>query len=655
MSMDRILFKGLIEYLINFCNVAKTTSLDITSQTDLNNLDNFFVIVDLGSYLSLSKIEEIKNTSITYPLLPTCFLLGLEFSPKLTEQILEFYEKSKSLIEAVKRNPYDLLEIEGVNFQRVDKIALEYFDFSPSSEIRMEALILYSLKTLCFKEGHLFLSLEHFLNSRFEVEIGRETIKRYLKNLIINKRIVLENKKIYPAAHYLAENGSAKIIANLLTTQKSNFFQNIDAPTFITEYELAQRANVVNGTWKKLKWGNEDFALSEDQKNAIKTFLSEDFMILTGLPGTGKTSIVKLLLDVSLSKSLNVALMAPTGIAAKRLTQLCEFSAMTIHLMLGYDGVSWKKNEKAPLNFDVLIVDEFSMVDQVLLYRLLLSLPKRPIKLVFVGDAAQLPSVAPGNVLRELILNKRIPHINLTKIFRQEECSDIILNAHLINKGNTQLINRKKDFIFYEQEEEEDILETMKKIVNHVSDKNYQVLSPTYKGTLGVKNLNIVFQDMLNPSLVERIQGHTNFLVNDRVMVIKNDYTNGIYNGEQGKIIEIKKYAKRICVLINNKIIDFPFKDIYSIITLDYSRTIHKSQSNEYDYVIIPLVKSFTIQLQRNLLYTAVTRAKKKVFIIGQEKALKQAIKNNNIIKRNTLFSGRISHYQEQNGNLIQE
>jgi exodeoxyribonuclease V alpha subunit len=364
------------------------------------------------------------------------------------------------------------------------------------------------------------------------------------------------------------------------------------------------------------------------------------------LPGTGKTTILKALVEISNKENLKVDLMCPTGIAAKKLSEVCEFDAKTIHKTLGFDGISWAKNEENTLNSDIIIIDEFSMVDQYVLYRILKATPQhKDFIMVFVGDHAQLPSVAPGNVLRELISDFRIPHVNLTKIFRQEEASDIILNAHVINNGSGQLVNRKGDFLFQHIDEHHNILITLENLVTKLKDKEFQVLSPTYKGMLGVTNINNRLQDLLNPITLDtkEFKSHDyNFRTGDRIMVIKNDYQNEVYNGEQGILRDIFFSSKQLEIEINNKIIHYYFNDAYNNIVLDYARTIHKVQSQEYDYVVMPFVKEFSIQLQRNLLYTAVTRAKKKVVIIGHTEALEKAIKNDDIIRRNTLFSERL-------------
>jgi len=645
--LEQIHFRGIIEYLNILLNIDKQIALDIASNMNMSNPEDIFK-VDLNSYLLPEKIEELKNKLRSHSLYSFSFLLGLGFSSVTSEVIYKYFGKSDCLVNIIKENPYNLLSIEEITFKKIDKIALEFLNIPEDSEKRHKALVYYQLYNLSNKNGHLFIELEKFINSKFEVEIPIDTIKKYLKELILEKKIIFENKKLYISSNYKAEQESAKIIANLISKKRSNsFFEGINPDTFIKGYEEIQSNNLSNGKWKKLNWKSNEFKLSEKQKEAVRKFLVEKFFMITGLPGTGKTLNLKVLVDICKSRSLKVTLMTPTGISAKRLADICDYEASTIHKELEFDGIFWRKNEDNKLNSDVIIIDEFSMVDQVLLYRLLSALPDKDFILVFVGDDAQLPSVGPGNVLKELILNGKISHVRLTEIFRQEDASDIILNAHLINKGITSLVCNKQDFKFIDIEEENKILNTIIRFIHKLNGENFQILSPTYNGVLGVTNLNNTLQEIINPNYDGKFfktESYT-YKINDKIMIIKNDYKNEVYNGEQGEIVNINNRHKRIFIKIDNKNIDYSFKDAYSMISLDYARTIHKAQSQEYDYVIIPFVRDFNVQLQRNLLYTAVTRAKKKVFLIGHKEALYKAIKNNNISKRNTLFSSRIMSF----------
>lgn len=657
MDDSQIYFKGLVEYLSWYGNIPKTTSLDISSEVNLEDLNSLFSEVDLKFYIPDSLINKIKGNTSSYPLKPTCFLLGIGFTPKMVEHIIKHYGTSDRICSIVRENPYDMINVEGTSFKKIDKIALEVFHFDDNSPLRLKAMILNQLKVMSNKGGHLYLEISKFVNSNFEVNFNIDILKKYIKELIIDKKIYLVGSKIYSSHNYKAEVNSSKIIAKLITDKEftSSSFEGVDPDKFIKGYEEIQTQNIVNGKWKKLKWGEDKFKLSDKQKKAIKKFIEEKFLIITGMPGTGKSTLTKALVDISRSRNLKVSLMAPTGIAAKRLTEATSYEATTIHKKLGYNGLSYGRDENNKFIDDVYIIDEFSMVDQALLYSLIRCLPDKEFKLVFIGDYAQLPSVAPGNVLKELLKSGMLPHVDLDKIFRQEDTSDIIINSHKINNGHCDFVNNRKDFIFINYSDEDKILESIVKIVDKVKDKNFQVLSPTYKGILGVVNINNTLQELLNPDYDSNFfkTDKYNFRVNDKIMILKNDYTSEVYNGEQGEIVGIDKKRRIIQIFINGKTIEYTFNDAYNSITLDYSRTVHKSQSQEYDIVILPWVDYFGGQLQRNLLYTAVTRAKEKVFILGNTSALRRAINNNNTTKRNSVLSSRIlseiSKIEEEN------
>ena len=645
---SQIIFKGIIEYLHWYIDIPRNLATDITSFIDLNNLDSLWEI-DLDAYIPDYKIKALQNKLKTHPLKLSAFLLGITFTPNITDIIVKHYGDSDSAIKEIEENPYILIGIEEISFKKLDKVALEVLFIPEDSPLRYKALVYYQLFSQSIKNGHLYTFLETFISSKFEVKINKNNLKDYLKELILEGKIILEGKKLYTSHLYKAEKHSAQIIAKLINKSGRHlFFEGTDINEYIAGYEKIQTANINGGEWKHLKWKDKVFALSEEQKKGIKNFFNNNFSIITGLPGTGKSTITKSLVDISISRNLKVSLLAPTGIAAKRLSEICDFPASTIHKELGFDGVRWKKSLEDTLDSDVIIVDEFSMVDQILLFKLLQALPKKEFIIVFIGDSAQLPSVGPGNVLKELTQSGRIPHIALTKIFRQEDTSDIVLNAHQINKGSLQLFNSKKDFIFIEIEHEEDVLKQLITIVEALEGKNYQVLSPTYKGILGVSNLNRTLQDIINPNFDSSKEFKTeicSFREGDKVMIIKNDYQNEVYNGERGILSRINSSNRKLEIFIDGRTIEYSFRDAYAALALDYSRTIHKAQGSEYDFVIMPYVNYFSIQLQRNLLYTAITRAKKKVFILGHQKALFRSIQNNNVSKRNTILSSRILTY----------
>jgi len=653
--VDQIIFKGIIEYLHWYIGIPRTSAMDITSYINLNDLNTIWE-VDLDAFISNKKIQLLRNKLKTHPLKVSAFLLGITFTPNITDIIIKHYGDSECLIIKIEENPYILIDIEEISFKKLDKVAIDVFKIPLNSPLRYKALVYYQLSNQSFKNGHLFTFLDKFVNSKFDVEISKPDFKDFLKELIIEGKIILEGKKLYTAHHFKAEKYSAQRIAKLINhSGRHFFFEGMDVDKYIRGYEAIQTENIRGGEWKNLTWKDSNFALSDEQKQGIHNFFNYNFSIITGLPGTGKTATTKALVDISISRNLKVTLMAPTGIAAKRLTETCNHPASTIHKELGYGGASWKKGLDNVLDSDIIIIDEFSMVDQVLFFKLLQALPKKEFILILIGDSAQLPSVGPGNVLKELTNCGKIPHVSLTKIFRQEDTSDIVLNAHLINKGNINLVNTKKDFVFMEIEQDQDILKKMIQIVNALQDKNYQILSPTYKGILGVSNLNRTFQDILNPNFDSSKEFKTEvctFREDDQVMIIKNDYQNEVFNGERGILVKINNPNRKLEIFIDGRTIEYSFRDAYAMLALDYSRTFHKSQGSEYDYVVMPFVNSFSVQLQRNLLYTAITRAKKKVFILGHQKALFKSIRNNYTSKRNTILSSRILTYlKELKGN----
>lgn len=641
---------GALSFLVYYNNIVKVTAATIVEEMISVNLEDPLQL-NLQKYLTYDEITSLRARIEKLPFKSACFLLELGFSPSVTEVIITYFGKTNDIINRVQNDPYVLLDIEGLSFSKIDKIALSYFNIDKKAPIRQKAILVHLLKESCNKGGHLYIGKGEFIHFLKKEDVYDDSLfNKYMSELMAEKKIFNDSNRLYTRINLISEAISSKIIAEIIKNESVpvsfSGYNNSDIDFFIKKYEDAQTANIVNGKWKKLEWQDDEFKLSKEQKEVINLLFKKRFFIVTGLPGTGKSLTVRALVDICVNHKLNLNLMCPTGIAAKKLSEMCDYEAKTIHKSLEYTGVAWLKNEDCPLTSDVIIIDEFSMVDQYVFYRLLKALPKeKDFTLILVGDYAQLPSVAPGNVLSELIKTKKIPHINLTKIFRQEEASDIIINAHVINKGSGELVNKRGDFIIQPIEEHGKILSTIMQLVEKTKDKQVQVLSPTYKGILGVVNLNNVLQNLLNPAHPHPKHFESDpydFRIGDRVMIIKNDYQNDVYNGEHGILSDINIYSKKVEIYINNRTISYYFSDARNFIVLDYARTIHKAQGQEYDYVILPFVDEFTIQLQRNLLYTAITRAKNKVIILGHTKAFLKAIKNNDTSRRNTVFAERI-------------
>jgi exodeoxyribonuclease V alpha subunit len=371
------------------------------------------------------------------------------------------------------------------------------------------------------------------------------------------------------------------------------------------------------------------------------------------LPGTGKTTVLRASVRLFEEAKLTFALMAPTGIAAKRLSAVTGHSATTVHRALKYDGDSWGYHSNNRYVVDAVVLDEASMLDQELLFRLLSAL--RPeTRIVFVGDDAQLPSVGPGNVLREMIECDEVPHVRLTEIFRQSVKGEIVTNSHRINSGklpdlSTQ--NSDSEFRFVRCPDEDRIAELIVQMASKLKarDANFQVLSPKYDGAIGVTRLNERLRDVLNPEgPMEWVRGKTRFRKGDRLMVIQNDYELNVYNGDVGKLDTISNDGLLVKIHgVGDRIPDtmVPFKSEIAAtkLRLAYCITAHKSQGSEFDTIIMPITRSQGRMLQRNLLYTAVTRARKRVWLIGEEIAVQKAVENNKVIRRNTIFSRAIT------------
>ena len=587
-----------------------------------------------------SKFNEYRDIAI--------HLLEWDLPPGVVKRT--YKQWGSDTLETVQENPYILMEIRGVGFVMADRVALK-LGVAPDSVFRIGACIEYALKSSSNGPGHLYMEASelinqvHYLIRRNEItgfgrKLTTEDVRGALKSLIERDRIVTDKGKIYLKPLHWYEEQSAKLLSEFMGAPK---WTETDIVEFISEYERTHKIQ-----------------FSEEQREAIELLEDNKVVLVTGLPGTGKTTVTKAIVKLFKEKGVSYQLMSPTGIAAKRLSNVVGDAAATIHRTLGYrgEGQQWVYNANNLLPVDAVIVDEVSMVDQHVMYRLLSSIRKNA-TLVFVGDHAQLPSVGAGNVLHELIRSERVARANLTQIFRQEEASDIIINAHRINSGQDPQVkdpsDTSADFRFIPMDDDESILKGILSIVGKIQEKadresTFQVLSPRWKSDLGVSNLNERIRDMLNPKTHQRqvkVKNGMVFREGDRVIVTSNDYERGVYNGEIGTVLEINSKDKEIRVRIRDfgksKVVPITYGEAPDMLNLAFCITIHKSQGQEYDYVILPFVKNFSIQLQRNLLYTAVTRAKKKVFLFGHWGALQKAVRNNEVAKRNTVLAERLS------------
>lgn len=550
--------------------------------------------------------------------------------------VRKFGTEAAGLINA---NPYRLMEIPQFPFLKVEKLARE-IGVGADDIRRVEGAILWAIHEAALA-GHLFLSrgqvvpqVTSLLNEHRLVAVTRGDPKpaflEALRNLIARKALVLDGDAgLYVPELYFFERESARILAELAAPEKLE----VDIEPFLAEYER----------------GNQ-ITLSTAQRLAVDHLTRNRVLVLTGLPGTGKTTAIRVLVRVFEEARIPFALMAPTGIASKRLAAVTGHQASTIHRALKFDGTNWGRHADNRFLHEAVIVDEMSMVDQELLYRLLVAL--RPeTRLVLVGDDAQLPSVGPGNVLRELADCPDLANVRLTEIFRQSHKGEIVLNAHRINRGESLSFpddpKETTEFKFVRMSDEEAIARLIVQMASRLKsrDANFQVLAPKYDGTVGVTSLNERLRDQLNPEGPrEWVQGSKRFRLGDRLMVIQNDYKRNVYNGDVGKLVHIGR--NQLIVKIHDvgeegldMEVEFDDHAAEEKLQLAYAITVHKSQGSEFDTIILPIMASQGRMLQRNLLYTAVTRARKRVWLIGEEVAIQRAINNNRVIRRNTALA----------------
>lgn len=543
--------------------------------------------------------------------------------------------------EVIQANPYELVRVDAFSFAKVDEVA-DRMGVDRSDPRRYEGAVFWVLREAA-KSGHLCVRRGDFASQLIDLTQQTE-LSGFGSNLSVEliaavgrladrKAVVVDpNVGVYLPVHYRFERTAAKLLSDFITPLK------LDVPLadFIDTYETMN-----------------SISLSQEQRDAVEKLVNNKVLVLTGLPGTGKTTVIKTFVALFQRAGLTFSLMAPTGIAAKRLASVAGSDAATIHRSFRFNGMQWSYNEGNKYPVQAVIVDEVSMVDMELFFRIVSALNEDTI-LVFVGDDAQLSSVGPGNVLRELIQCEGVPTVRLTQIFRQKETSDIILNSHRVNRGEgIQTNGPKSDFQFVQIGEEEKILDLIVKMAVKLKEKdaNFQILAPKYDGTVGVTSLNEHLREALNPpsdGKSEFSSGTFRVRLGDRVMVIKNDYDLNIYNGDMGKVVAINAEALVIRVhgageggLDMN--VSIPRKDAMLKLRLAYAITVHKSQGSEFDTVIIPVVKSQGRMLQRNLFYTAITRAKKKVWLLGEASAVSKAIANDKVVLRNTGFERAIT------------
>lgn len=567
--------------------------------------------------------KEIKNIMI--------FLQSNGVSTSFGSRIYKFYgDKS---IEVVKENPYKLADdIYGIGFKTADGLAAK-LGIAKDSFKRCRAGIFYTLSQLS-EEGHCYATYQQLVTKCIEIlEIEEPKIVMSIDHLVIEKELIKEEPDIfYLPPFYFSEVGVAKRLKEIMFGG--------------CEKQVSDSKHLISLLEEKEKISYDDI-----QRHAIQQASQSKVMVLTGGPGTGKTTTTHGIITLFKESGMEVVLAAPTGRAAKRMSEATGMEAKTIHRLLECKPPEgYKKNEDNPIEGDVLILDEASMIDIILMYNLLKAIPNHMI-LIIVGDIDQLPSVGPGNVLRDIMASGVIPTIKLERIFRQAMGSKIITNAHKINKGENPDLRGGKDsdFFFMEQEDQEKIIETIVNLCTKRLPSYYkvnplrgiQVLTPMQRTETGAANLNTVLQNALNKNPQYLKRGATEYRLNDKVMQIRNNYDKEVFNGDVGFITAIDTEEKTLKVNFDDREIEYEILELDELV-LAYATTIHKAQGSEYPIVIMPISFSHFVMLQRNLLYTGITRAKKVVILVGNRNAIYVSVKNNHVKDRNTKLSERI-------------
>ena len=571
---------------------------------------------------SWEKQKDIKNVML--------FLQGFGVSTAYAAKIYRQYGKES--IDKVKENPYRLADdIWGIGFKTADGIARK-MGYEMNDERRLRSGLIYTLNQLA-DEGHCYAEEEQLIaTARQLLEADEECIRNAMTHAIETEDLMFDGTAIYQPPFYYAECGTANRLNALVQTKEVGSI-------FTARLDLAKLQRETG------------IEYDEVQVEAIRQAIASKVMVLTGGPGTGKTTTTKAIIAALQSAGMRILLAAPTGRAAKRMSEATGMEAKTIHRLLEYnpqDG--YKRNDENPLEGDALIVDECSMIDIILMNNLTKALPTT-MRLVLVGDIDQLPSVGAGNVLRDIIDSGVIPVVRLTRIFRQAQSSRIVMSAHAINRGCFPDISNGQhtDFFFMKQEEPEKVAETIVSLVRDRLPKAYrqptaniQVLTPMQRGVVGAANLNMALQQALNYNTAALVRGGYTYKEGDRVMQLRNNYDKDVYNGDLGYVRSVDMEERTLTVDFDGQLVEYEVSELDEL-TLAYATTIHKSQGSEYPIVVMPVLMTHYVMLQRNLIYTGITRAKKICILVGQTKALAYAIHNMKVLKRNTRLKERLA------------
>ncbi|MGC9357013.1 MAG: SF1B family DNA helicase RecD2 [Anaerolineae bacterium] len=573
------------------------------------------------------------------------FLQGHGVSTGLAVKIYKKY--GDEAIAVVRSDPYRLAkDIWGIGFKTADKIARE-LGIAVDAPERLQAGLRYVLGTFS-DDGHCFATREALIATASELlEVGQGACEAQLDVLIRMEELIVDGEAIYLPPFFYAEQGVANKIRQLLSHPRDRLalFREVDWEAAFGWLDERQGAadNDANA-----------FSLAEQQREAVRMALTEKVSILTGGPGTGKTTITRSIIQLLRVKRKKVLLAAPTGRAAKRLSEATGLGAKTLHRLLEFSpgaGNLFLRDQENPLDADMIIVDEASMMD-VLLTNHLLKAIEAGLHLLLVGDVDQLPSVGPGSVLRDLIDSGEIPVTRLETIFRQAEESYIVVNAHRINRGEMPIFEDARDFYLFRMADAEEaadwildiVAERIPRTFGYDPDTEIQVLSPMHRGAAGVGSLNGRLQERLNPSSENKAEystGRRVLRVGDRVMQIRNDYDRQVFNGDMGRVVDVDLEQSQLVVDFEGVGVIYEFTQLDELVHA-YAVSIHKSQGSEFPAVVVPILTQHYVMLQRNLLYTAVTRAQELAVLVGSYRAIAIAVHNDKIAQRNTKLAERL-------------
>lgn len=629
-GIEKYLGSGLIKgigpvYAKKIVNLFKEETMNIIEE----NPDKIIEVPGIGKKRvemikkAWQDQKEVKNIMI--------FLQSYGVSTSFGSRIYKVYGNDS--VEVMKENPYKLADdVYGIGFKTADALAAK-LGIDRESFKRCRAGIFYTLSHLS-EEGHCYATSEQLVEKCVEIlEIEEPKIVMSVDYLCKEKELIREEDGIiYLPPFYYSEVGVSKRLRHIMISG--------------TEKKVMNGDNIIDELEKQ---GN--IIYDDIQKEAIRMAQSSKVMVLTGGPGTGKTTTINGIINLFKKSGMNVLLAAPTGRAAKRMSETTGMESKTIHRLLECKPPEgYKKNEENLLEGDVLIIDEASMIDIILMYNLLKAIPDHMI-IVIVGDIDQLPSVGAGNVLQDIISSGVVPTIKLERIFRQAMGSKIITNAHKINKGENPDLSggRNSNFFFMEEEDKDKIINTIKELCTKRLPKYYnvnpikdiQVLSPMQKTETGAANLNIVLQSVLNKNHIFLKRGATEYRLHDKVMQIRNNYDKEVFNGDIGFISYVDTEERVLKVDFDGVEVEYEALELDELV-LAYATTIHKAQGSEYPIVVIPISFSHYVMLQRNLIYTGITRAKSILVLIGSKSAVYTAVKNNDVKNRNTRLDKRL-------------